>query len=464
MDARQIRKLGPMLTKYLSEFDDCFGRREPAENLRVYVRGQLSDLPRKSIEPMADRAGVPPRTLQQFLSLSAWDDEWMADRLAEIVARDHAHPMSIGLFDETGDPKKGNQTPGVQRQWCGATGKVDNCVVTVHLSYAAGDFHTLLGGDLFLPEAWSQDRERCRKAGIPDDVVHRPKWQMALQLRDRAVAHGVRFEWVSADEGYGEVPAFHFALDDRGQRYVVEVPCTFHGWLRRPAVLQKRHPSPHQRGPKPRFPRLKVKNLPTIEVRNMVRYCKEFRQQPWQTFHVKDSTLGPVVWEAKAAPVYLKRDGLPTWAHWLIVARNVLDPQEVKYFISNAPAATPLEVMLHVAFQRYHVERCFEEEKGELGMDPFEVRTWRSLRRHLLLTAVSHLFLAKVREKWRGEKSGPDGLPTPPGGRGARALAVADRRGPHGLPGKGSRDHHRDAAAQREVPAQPCESPQAAAA
>jgi len=122
MDARQIRKLGPMLTKYLSEFDDCFSRSEPAGNLRVYVRGQLSDLPRKSIEPMADRAGVPPRTLQQFLSRAAWDDEWMADRLAEIVARDHPHPMSIGLFDDTGDPKKGDKTPGVQRQWCGATG------------------------------------------------------------------------------------------------------------------------------------------------------------------------------------------------------------------------------------------------------------------------------------------------------------------------------------------------------
>jgi SRSO17 transposase len=137
--------------------------------------------------------------------------------------------------DETSDPKKGDKTPGVKRQWCGATGKVDNCVVTVHLSYAAGDFHTLLAGELFLPEEWSEDRERCWEAGIPDEVVHRPKWQIAPGLRDRAVANGVRFEWMTADEGYGEAPAFHFALDDRGQRYVLEVPCTFHGWLRRPA-------------------------------------------------------------------------------------------------------------------------------------------------------------------------------------------------------------------------------------
>lgn len=464
MDARQIRKLKPMLNTYLDEFDDCFGRSEPAANLRVYINGQLSDLPRKSIEPIADRAGVPPRTLQQFLSLAAWDDALMADRLAQIVARDHGHPMSIGVIDETGDPKKGNKTPGVKRQWCGATGKVDNCVVTVHLCYAAGDFHAMLNGELFLPLQWSEDRERCRAARIPDEMVYRPKWQIALELLDGAVANGVRLEWATADEGYGEVPAFHFALDDRGQRCVLEVPCSFHAWLRRPVVLQKQRHSPHKRGPKPQVRRLKVKNLPTIEARNMVKYCDAFRKQSWEKFHVKDSTLGPVVWEAKAAPIYLKRDGLPTWPHWLIVARNVLDPAQVKYFVSNAPAGTPLEAMLHVAFQRFHVERCFEEEKGELGMDHFEVRNYTSLKRHLLLTAVSHLFLAKVHQQWRGEKSAPDGLPTPPGSRGTGAVIVADRADPYELLGEGSRNHHRNPAAEREVPTQPCESSQAAIA
>jgi SRSO17 transposase len=453
-----------MLNKYLAEFDDCFGRSEPADNLRVYVNGQLSDLPRKSIEPIADRAGMPPRTLQQFLSRTAWDDAWMADRLVQIVARDHGHPMSIGVIDETADPKKGDKTPGVQRQYCGATGKVDNCVVTVHLSYVAGDFHTLLAGELFLPQAWSDDRKRCRQAGIPDSMVHRPKWPMALEQRDGAVANGVRLEWVTADAGYGEVPPFLFALDDRGQRYVVEVPSIFHGWLRRPEVLQKQHRAPSKCGPRPRYPRLKGKNLPTIEARNMLKYCQPFQQQAWQKFYSKDTTKGPEVWEAKMAPIYLKRDGLPTWPHWLIVARNVRDPNEVKYFVSNAPAGTPLEVLLHVAFSRYQVERCFEEEKGELGMDHFEVRNYTSLKRHLLITAVSHLFLAKVHEKWRGGKSAPDGLPTPPGGRGAGAFAVADGPGAAELPGARGEDHHRDAAPSGEVPAQPHQSPQAMAA
>jgi SRSO17 transposase len=464
MDTAQIRKLQPMLAKYLEEFDDCFSRSEPAENLRVYVNGQLSDLARKSIEPMADRAGVPPRTLQHFLSRAHWDEARMADRLAQIVARDHAHPLAVAVLDETGNPKKGRQTPGVKPQWCGATHKVDNCVVTVHLGYVAGAFHTLLRSELFLPEDWSRDRPRCRAAGIPDEVVHRPKWRIALDLRDAVVAQGVRLAWMTGDEGYGQAPEFLFALDDRGQSYVMEVPCQFHGWLRRPAVLQKQHHLRHGPGPAKRFPRVKAQDRPVLEVRNMVRYGQVFRRQPWEKFYVKDTTLGPLVWEAKAAALYLKRDGLPTWPHWLVVARNVLDPNEIKYFVSNAPAGTPLEVLLHVAFQRVQVEMCFEEEKGELGMDHFEVRNWRSLRRHLIVSAVSHLFLARVRQAWGEKKSRTDGLPTPAGRRRPGPLALDDRAGGHTLPRTGGRAHHRDPAPQRQGPTRPCGSPQAAVA
>jgi SRSO17 transposase len=134
MDAKQVKQLKPMLNKYLRQFDDCFGRIEPTERLKAYVTGQLSDLQRKSIEPMADAVSLPPRNLQQFLSLHKWDEMRMRDILEQIVAGDHQHPCSIGIFDETGHPKKGDKTPGVQRQWCGSTGKKDNCVVTVHLN------------------------------------------------------------------------------------------------------------------------------------------------------------------------------------------------------------------------------------------------------------------------------------------------------------------------------------------
>lgn len=409
MDAQQIHQLKPMLNAYLREFDDCFGRHEPVAHLKTYVQGQLSDLPRKSLEPIADAAGMEPRTLQHFLSRHEWDEQRVQDILQQRVAQRHRHPCSIGVFDDSGHVKKGDQTPGVRRQWCGRLGKVDNCVVTVHLAYAAGDFHCLVGSELFLPEDWSQDRERCRKAGIPDDVTHRPKWKIALDLRDRAVANGVEMHWVTFDENYPMNPEFLFGLDDRGQYYVGEVKRTFTGWLQRPDLLYKRRPG--AKGRTGRFPRLKKKNVRPISLENMLTYSPHLRKIPWETFHVKDTHKGPMVWQAKAAAIYLKRDGLPTRAHWLIVACNVENPEEIKFFLANAPAGTPLEMLLHVGFSRWRVERCFEDQKSELGMSHFEVRTYRSLRRHLIVTALTYLFLAEVHHEWRGKKSAPDDLP-----------------------------------------------------
>jgi len=408
IDAKQIKRLRPMLNKYLRQFDDCFGRIEPVERLKTYVTGQLSDLQRKSIEPMADAAGLPPRNLQQFLSLHRWDELRMRDTLQHIVACDHQHPYSIGVFDETGHSKKGDKTPGVQRQWCGQTGKNDNCMVTVHLNYTAGDFHCLLDGELFLPESWADDPLRCQAAGIPERMTYRPKWQIALELWERAVANGIRFEWVGADEGYGKVPEFLFHLDDRGQRYVVEVPAIFTGWLVKPSILHKEH---HRRmGRKRHFPRLKAKSPPASSAKQLLLHSPVLRKSPWEKFHIKNTSNGPMVWQAKAARFCLKREGLPTREHWLIVARDLENPTEVKYFVSNAPEGTPLEVLLHVAFSRWQVKRCFEDEKNELGLSHFEVRNYKSLRRHLIITAVSHLFLARVHQSWRGEKPGVEGL------------------------------------------------------
>ena len=443
MDAKQINQLEPMLNKYLQQFDDCFGRIEPVESLKAYVTGQLSDLQRKSIEPMADAASVPPRNLQQFLSLHKWDEMHMLDTLEQIVASQHQHPCSIGIFDETGHSKKGNKTPGVQRQWCGNTGKKDNCVVTVHLNYTAGNFHCLLDGELFLPESWADDPLRCKAAGIPEQMTHRPKWQIAFELWERAVANGIRFEWVSADEGYGKVPEFLFKLDDRGQKYVVEVPAIFTGWLVKPSILHKEH---HRKmGRKRGFPRLKAKSSSASGIKQLLLHSPVLRKIPWEKFHIKDTTKGPMVWEAKAARFYLKRDGLPTRAHWLIVARNVENPKEIKYFVSNAPGCTPLEVLLHVGFSRWHVERCFEDEKSELGLSHFEVRNYKSLRRHLIITAVSHLFLAKVHHDWRGKKSGVDSLPNPHSLFSPGSVSVADGPGTGKILGTDSRNYYSNA-------------------
>lgn len=446
MDAKEIQRLRPMLNTFLRQFDDCFGRREPVAHLKTYVLGQLSALPRKSVEPMADAVGLEPRTLQQFLSLHEWDEIRLRDLLQQRVAGEHSAALTIGVIDETPHVKKGDKTPGVKRQWCGRLGKIENCVVTVHLAYVAGDFHCLVDGELFLPEDWSADRERCRAAKIPDDVVHRPKWLIALGQRDRAVANGIRLDWVTFDENYPMNPEFLFALDDRGQHYVGEVKRTYTGWLAQPALLYKRPPS--ALGRTGRFPRLKKKSVPAITLENMLRYSPEMRKVPWEKFHIKDTDKGPMVWEAKAAKIYLKRDGLPTWPHWVVIARNVEKLDEIKFFIGNAPAGTPLEVLLHVAFSRAHVERCFEDEKSELGLSHFETRHYRGLCRHLIVTALTHLFLAETRELCRGEKSRADGLPASHRQFRIDSLALGVRAGSGEVPEESGGRHHRAARTQ----------------
>ncbi len=239
MDVQQIRKLTPRLRQFLKRFDDCFPRKDTHAHLPAYLSGQLSDIPQQSVESIALNAGVPPRTLQEFLSQPCWDQDRLRDTLQVIIRDEHAGPNSIGIFDETSDVKKGDKTPGVQRQYCGAVGKRENRVVTVHLGYARDGFPCLLDGELYLPEGWSRDRDRCRAAGIPDNLVYRPKWQIALELDDRAVANGLHFDWLTFDEGYGGKPGLLRPLSGRNQRFVAEVPRNFTGWIKPPRVITR---------------------------------------------------------------------------------------------------------------------------------------------------------------------------------------------------------------------------------
>ena len=391
MTEQQILSLGPALGGYLREFADCFSHPNTRSHLKEYVEGQLSDLPRKSVEPMAYRAGVPPRTLQEFLSLSDWDEQRLRDRVQRIVARDHADPGAIGIIDESGHPKKGDKTAGVQRQWCGHTGKVDNCVVTVHLCYASYDarFHTMLDSMLYLPEKSWADADRRHEAGIPDEGVYRPKYEIALEQLDQAEANGVRFAWITADEWYAEKPAFVRGLEERGERFVLEIPRNLQGWLLEPSDGQTKR----------------------SDVEALCRDSRQMLEQSWIRFHIKQTHKGAMVWEAKAAAFWMLRDGQVVGPYWLIVARDVLEPTQVKYFLSNAAPGTPLEVILHVAFSRWPIERCLQDEKTELGMSHFEVRHYLCVVRHLLLTLVSHLFLARQTERLWGEKPGDHDLP-----------------------------------------------------
>jgi len=393
MTTDQILSLAPALGEFLNEFADCFGRLEPRLHLGHYVRGQLSGLQRKSVEPMALFNNIAPRTLQEFLGSDVWDHARARDQVQQIVARDHEDPKAIGIIDDSGHAKSGKKTPGVQWQYCGRLGKTANCVVTVQLTFSSFDtrFRTMLDTELFLPESWSNDRERCRQAGIPDDVVYRPKHHIALELLDRAEANGVHLEWITADIWYSEKPAFLAGLEERGRRYVVEIPRNLRGWLYNP-------------GADPRHPARAVEEL--------CRHARPMRGQEWTAFHIKDTEKGPMAWKVKSAPFWLWRNEQVLSGYHLLWAYNPLCPEEEKWFLVYDPLEDNLETWLHVAFARWPVERTLEDKKSELGFSHFEVRKYQAMMRHFYITLVSHLFLARQTERLRGEKSADHDQPS----------------------------------------------------
>ena len=436
MDAEQIRGLKPMLVRFLKRFDDCFSRKDTRAHLSVYVEGQLSDLERKSVEPIALAAGMPVRTLQEFLSQHRWEENRARDRLQQIVAEEHAHPHSVGIIDETSFVKQGKKTPGVQRQYLGTVGKQENGIVTVHLAYATDDFHCLLDGELFLPESWAQDRGRCREAKVPETMTYRPKTEIALELYDRARGNGVCFEWLTFDEWYGGKPTFLKALELRQQRFVGEVPRSLMGWIDPPAVTER--PWRHHRGRGRKTPRIVAGSRPSQNVEHLFWWHPALKDQDWQQWRIRDGQQGPMVWEVKHVRFYMQGpDGLPGGRWHLVVARNVLDRTEMKFFVSNAPATVPMGAILLAAFSRWRVERCFEDGKGEVGLDHYEGRRYPGLKRHLILSSISYLFLARTNRRLRGKKSRVDCLPGTYRDVGvdpfmvARTTSVGSVAGPH---------------------------------
>jgi SRSO17 transposase len=407
MTEDQITGLGPAFTEFLGGYRKCFPRLPTFKHLGTYCRGLLSDLVRKSVEPIALAAGTAVRTLQEFLTHHAWDHGKMRDEIQRRIVRDHlpapgAAPDggigTVGWVDETSVAKKGDKTPGVQRQHCGASGKIDNCIVTVHLAVShvggeasGGNFMTMLDSELFLPEkTWNQDRDRCNEAHIPDSVVYRSKSDIALEQIKRAVANGVRFDWLTFDEWYGSKPAFLAELETTGLLYVAEVPKHLPCFPSLPKYRSLQKP-------------FQSKRVDSAVIRG-----KPFLGKKWRKLSLQRKTLAPQVWEIKAEQVYLARDGRPTdRTYWLIVARNV-QSGEYKYFISNAPPKTALVTLMKVAFTRAGIEHIFRVAKTEIGFSHFEGRNYRGLMRHMILCQLAMLFVAEQTTRLRGGKSGSD--------------------------------------------------------
>ena len=399
VDIKRMQNVRRNLDRFIKKFDDCVNTEPSRRHLRTYINGQVSGLERKSVEPIALQADVPVRSLQEFLGFHRWDHQLVREKVREIVIRDHASDNAIAVIDETSVAKKGKHTVGVQSQHCGSTGKIDNCVVTVHLGYAAANFHTMLDAELFLPEyTWATDEKLRREAKIPDDVVYRPKWKIALDQLTDAVENGVKFKWVVADELYGGTRDFRNGVDKLGLTYVVEIPRRVMGWTRMPEVE-----IPARNGVTGR-PRTKPRLAPNQPKPRRVDELWRRGGPSWETYHIKDTEKGPLVWEARHSRFVVSHDELPTEDIRLIAARNVLTG-EVKYFLSNAPESAPVSELLRIAFSRWRIERIFEDAKGNVGLDHFEARRWLAVTRHLILTMISILFLARETRKLREKKT-----------------------------------------------------------
>lgn len=399
MDTPVLKTLKRQLAYFLRRFYVGIKTGPSRQHFRTYIQGQLGNLERKTAAAIALEAGVAPRSLQEFLEIHRWDHHRVRTRLQEVVTQAYAHPQAIGQIDETSYAKKGDQTCGVQRQYCGATGKKDNCVVSVHLGYVADAFHTLVDSDVYLPEeTWAHDADRCQAAGIPDEVSYRPKWQIGLDLLARSWAQGVRLAYLCADEIYGRCHHFRQGVAEYGIIYGVEVPCSLKGWTQSPPLQT---PSTHASSTG--RPRTQTRLAPGAPTPRRVDRLWQRGGPSWEAFHVKETQKGPVVWEIRSTRFFPWEEGLPGPEQWLLIARQVLTGEH-KYFLCNAPSDTPVEQMIHVIFSRWHIERIFDEAKGQVGLDHFEVRHYQPLIRHLILSMVSLFFLMQESDQIQEKK------------------------------------------------------------
>jgi SRSO17 transposase len=375
---------------------DLFTRSEPRAQVAKYLRGLLTCGERKNGWHLAELLGdTTPDRMQRLLYQVDWDADAARDRLQQFVIERFGDPESIGVVDETGFLKKGTHSVGVQRQYSGTAGRVENSQVGTFLSYASPRGHVFLDRRLYLPAGWCADAARCAQAKVPATVTFQTKPQQAAAMLEHAWAQGVPMRWVAGDEVYGDAPALRVAIRRQGCWYVLGVAKTTPVWTERPALLAPT--TPHGR------PRLAPEARPPQPVAAVV---AAWPASQWQRLTVADGEKGPRTYDWAAARVVESEDQLPGVDAWLLARRSVSDPTELAYYLSWAPADTPLLTLARVAATRYTVEQCLEEGKGEAGLDEYEVRQWPSWHRHITLAMLAHAFLAAIRWMSR-QKGGP---------------------------------------------------------
>jgi SRSO17 transposase len=388
MDTIELRAAAARLQKLHGRFAPCFGRRECREHSLGYLRGLLLAEGRKSVEPMAmvfggpseSRAEINPNNVlawQRFLTVSPWEAQAVQQEIQAVFNEEFVPTATewsigtVGVIDGSGFVKRGSESVGVQRQWCGRLGKKENCQVGVFLLGATPAGNALLDHQLYLPESWAGDAARRKKTRVPAEITFQTKLQIAAALLARST---VSFDWVTADEEFGRDGGFLDALEERHQRYLVEIPCDTTVWTEKP-----------------------VRQTPDAFVSQVRHLAKTLPTRAWEIIKLREGAKGPLAFEFARLRVWSVRHRHAGPQLWLLVRRTLERVPEVKYYLSNASPDTPLRTMAEVTGVRYRVEEFFEDSKGQLGMAHYEARSWTSWHHHMSLVALAHLFVTQTR-------------------------------------------------------------------
>jgi len=386
-------------TAFHARFGHVFRRSEPREQCCKYLRGLLAKVERKNCWQLAETLGeATPDATQRMLYQAQWDADAARDILQDFVAERFGDAHGIAIVDETGFVKKGTRSVGVQRQYSGTAGKIENCQVGVFLSYVSPRGHALVDRRLYLPQEWCQDRERRQQARVPEDIEFRTKPQLALQMVQQARQRGVPMRWIAGDEVYGEAGYFRQKVAQERLWYVLAVSVSTPVWRRRPPLAPRGHPA---RGGAHTRVRLAPEAPPTTTVGQVV---AGWPQSRWRRLEVAQGEKGPRVYDWAAQRVVETQQGAPGQQVWLLARRSVSDASDIAYYLSNAPGRIPLSTLAQVASARWSIEQCFEEAKGQTGLDQYEVRYWHSWHRHITLSMMAHAWLASVRSALGGKK------------------------------------------------------------
>jgi SRSO17 transposase len=373
---RDVEAIAEALVIYHEQFHDLFQRREQRQWSAFYLRGQLSDLERKTVEPMVlathgpDTAAV--RAGQQFLGQGAWDDTAILVRPQGLVAESLGEPDGVVIFDGSGFPKQGTHSVGVARQYCGAVGKIAHCPHGVFAAYVSRKGYPFLDRRLYMPEAWLDKAHTAlrQRYGVPADLTFQTEPQLALEMLDELVEGAVvPFAWVVADEHYGMIPSFLDGIEARQKWYVVEVPASTKVWVGAPKVETS---SQGALGRPRKHPRLADGEARAQE---LAQVAAGLPARAWQRHTIKEGSKGPIEAMFAFVRVTRARRGRPGAPAWAVLRRSTDETKALKVFLSNAPAPCAPEDLVRVRGLRWPVETALEEAKGELGMEHYETRT-----------------------------------------------------------------------------------------